>query len=182
MTAYAFSTENWSRPKEEVGMLMSLIREYIYKELMALHRQKVKITIMGDLSRLPDDVQKKVAEAEERTKDNPGMRFNIALNYGSREEILRAVRGLAEQVHAGGLEPQNIESRDLQRYLYTADIPDPELIIRTSGEMRLSNFMLWQAAYSELVVTDCLWPDFREKELIVCIREYQSRERRFGGL
>ena len=182
LTVYAFSTENWKRPKEEVGMLMSLIREYIYKELMALHRQKVKISILGDVKGLPDDVQKKVAEAMEKTKDNPGMRFNIALNYGGREEILRAVRCLAERVQEGALQPQDITGEVLAEFLYTAEIPDPDLIVRTSGEMRLSNFLLWQGAYSELVVTERLWPDFREEDAFEAIREFQMRQRRFGGL
>lgn len=182
LTVYAFSTENWKRPKEEVGMLMSLIREYIYKELMALHRQKVKISIIGDLGRLPIDVKKKVDEAVAKTKDNPGMCFNIALNYGGREEILRAARCLAEQVLKGELHPQDIEGQAFARHLYTAETPDPDLIIRTSGEMRLSNFLLWQGAYSELVVTERLWPDFREEDAVEAIREYQRRQRRFGGV
>ena len=182
LTVYAFSTENWKRPEEEVGMLMSLIREYIYRELMSLHRRKVRIAVIGDLARLPEDVRKKVGEAVEKTKDNSGMRFNIALNYGGREEILRAARCLAEQVRAGELEPGDIEGEVFARYLYTGEIPDPDLIIRTSGEMRLSNFLLWQGAYSELVVTDCLWPDFREEHVFEAIREYQMRQRRFGGL
>jgi len=182
LTVYAFSTENWKRPEEEVGMLMSLIREYIYKELMALHRQKVKISIIGERERLPDDVRKKLEEAVEKTKDNPGMRFIIALNYGSREEIARAARCLAERVLAGELMPQDIDGQAFAKCLYTDGTPDPDLIIRTSGEMRLSNFLLWQGAYAELVVTECLWPDFREAHVHEAIREYQMRQRRFGGI
>ncbi|MCL1917979.1 MAG: isoprenyl transferase [Peptococcaceae bacterium] len=182
LTVYAFSTENWKRPKEEVGMLMSLIREYIYREIMALHRQKVKLSFIGDLTGLPEDVQHRLSQAVEKTRMNPGMHFNIALNYGGREEILHAARCLAKQIRAGDMDPQDIDDQVWQKYLYTAGTPDPELIIRTSGEMRLSNFLLWQGAYSELVVTECLWPDFREDDLLEAIREFQGRQRRFGGV
>lgn len=182
LTVYAFSTENWKRPLEEVGMLMTLLREYIYKELMSLHRQKIRLSTIGDLRGLPEDIQKKINKAAQKTEHNPGMHFIIALNYGGREEILRAARCLAERVRSGDLDPQDIEDQSFQQHLYTSKIPDPELIIRTSGEMRLSNFLLWQGAYSELVVTECLWPDFREKDLYDAIREFQQRQRRFGGL
>ncbi|MCL1789820.1 MAG: isoprenyl transferase [Peptococcaceae bacterium] len=182
MTVYAFSTENWKRPEEEVGMLMSLIREYIYKELMALHRQKVRISVIGDSAQLPEDVRKKMDDAVAKTKDNPGMRFCIALNYGGREEIVRAARSLAERVQAGELLPREIEREEFAACLYTAGMPDPDLIIRTSGEMRVSNFLLWQGAYAELVVTDCLWPDFREEHVHKAIKEFQMRQRRFGGI
>jgi undecaprenyl diphosphate synthase len=182
LTVYAFSTENWKRPKEEVGILMSLIREYIYKEIRDLHRQKVKLSIIGDLKGLPEDIQQKLSQAIEKTRQNPGMHLTIALNYGGREEILHAARCVAEQVRAGDMNPRDIDEGVWQRYLYTAEIPDPELIIRTSGETRLSNFLLWQGAYAELVVTDCLWPDFRENDLFQAIREFQGRQRRFGGL
>jgi len=182
LTVYAFSTENWKRPQEEVGMLMSLIREYIYKELAALHRQKVRINILGDMSRLPEDIQQKVDQAAHKTKDNRGLHLNIALNYGGRAEIVRAARRLGEEVREGRMKWEDVDEPTFQGYLYTAGTPDPELVIRTSGEVRLSNFLLWQVAYSEIVVSERWWPDFREDDLLEAIAVYQGRKRRFGGV
>ena len=185
LTVYAFSTENWKRPEEEVRGIFKLLVAYVDQELKELHENNVKVTILGDRGRLPGQAAERLEKTLLTTKDNTGLRFNIALNYGSRDEITRAVRRVAEEARSGNLNPEQIEEDTIAEYLYTgrryADVPDPDLVIRTSGEKRISNFLLWQCAYSEFVFTDVLWPDFTPEELERSIGEYQSRERRFGG-
>lgn len=181
LTLYAFSSENWKRPASEVGDLMELLRLYIRRELDELDRNGVRIRIIGDRSRLPADIVDLVERAETVTADNRELNLIVALNYGSHNEILQACRRIAEQVKAGELQPEQIDETLFRRYLLTADIPDPDLLIRTSGEQRLSNFLLWQSAYTELVFVDTLWPDFRRKDLAEAIDEFHRRERRFGA-
>lgn len=181
LTLYAFSSENWKRPASEVGDLMELLRLYIRRELEELDRNGVRIRIIGDRSRLPADIVELVERAENATADNRDLNLVVALNYGSHSEILQACRRIAERVKAGDLQPEQIDETLFRRYLLTADIPDPDLLIRTSGEQRLSNFLLWQSAYAELVFVDTLWPDFRRKNLAEAIDEYHRRERRFGA-
>ena len=182
LTVYAFSTENWKRPKDEVGVLMTLLTEYLRKELLELHQNKVVIRAMGKISDLPLEAQHELAHSMESTRDNTGLILNLALNYGGRSEIIEAVRSLSKEVLSG---KQRIEEIDEQRFserLYTRGLPDPDLLIRTSGEMRLSNFLLWQLAYTEIVVVEELWPDFGQAALLEAIRSYQKRDRRFGGI
>ena len=182
LTVYAFSTENWKRPQTEIGILMSLLKEYIRKELEELHRNDVRIQVLGDIRQLPGDVCEEVLYACKKTKDNHGLVFNLALNYGGRAEIIHAVQAIIKDVLNHDLVPECINEELFENYLYTAGCPEPELVIRTSGEMRLSNFLLWQAAYSEIVVAEVCWPDFNEQSLLDTIRIYQNRERRFGGV
>ena len=182
LSVYAFSTENWKRPAEEVNYLMQLLIEYIDKEIAELHKNNIKIKITGDYDSLPKLCISSINEALKKTNDNTGMVFNIALNYGSRREILRAVKLIAMQAKNGEIEVADIDEDLLNSLLYTYDIPDPDLLIRTAGEMRLSNFMLWQIAYTELFITPCMWPDFNREVLMNAIWSYQQRERRFGGL
>ncbi|HPF43272.1 MAG TPA: isoprenyl transferase [Syntrophomonadaceae bacterium] len=182
LSVYAFSTENWKRPAEEVNYLMQLLVEYIDKEIAELHRNNIKIMITGDYASLPVECIKSIEKALKRTKDNTGMIFNIALNYGSRREIVKAVNSIAEKISKGEIEPGNIDEDLISSLLYTHDIPDPDLLIRTAGEMRISNFMLWQIAYTELFITPLLWPDFDRDALMQAIWSFQQRERRFGGL
>ncbi|MGE5630744.1 MAG: isoprenyl transferase [Caulobacteraceae bacterium] len=182
LTVYAFSTENWKRPKDEVSYLMNLLVEYMRKEVNELHKNKVKIKVLGDLDILPAQTRKEINEAIALTANNPGMQFNIALNYGGRAEILYACKKLAEQVEQGMLPVEHINEETFSEYLYTGKDPDPDMVIRTSGELRLSNFLLWQSAYSELIFVDNLWPDFNKKILLTAIKEFQSRNRRFGAL
>lgn len=185
LTVYAFSTENWKRSAEEVGGIFKLIVVYVDKELAELHRNNVKVKVLGDYSSLPKDSVDSLTKALETTKDNTGLQFNIALNYGGRDEIRRAVSDIAALAADGKISPEQIDEQLISDYLWTgkhhADVPDPELIIRTSGELRLSNYLLWQSAYSEFVFTDVLWPDFTPEEFEKCIENYQQRERRFGG-
>ena len=185
LTVYAFSTENWKRSVEEVSGIFKLIVVYVDKELRELHKNNVKVKILGDYSMLPEESVERINRALETTKNNTGMQFNIALNYGSRDEMRKAAVILGEKIKAGELEPSDITEELFSSYLYTgenfANIPDPELVIRTSGEQRLSNYLLWQSAYSEFVFTDVLWPDFTPEVFDMCIEEYQSRNRRFGG-
>lgn len=185
LTVYAFSTENWKRSAEEVGGIFKLIVVYVDKELAELHRNNVKVKVLGDYSSLPKDSVDSLTKALETTKDNTGLQFNIALNYGGRDEIRRAVSDIAALAADGKISPEQIDEQLISDYLWTgkhhADVPDPELIIRTSGELRLSNYLLWQSAYSEFVFTDVLWPDFTPEEFEKCIESYQQRERRFGG-
>ena len=185
LTVYAFSTENWKRSAEEVSGIFKLLIKYVESELKELMDNNVRIRILGDYSPLPKDAKKAVDRAVNNTAGNTGLQFNIALNYGGRAEILRAVQLLAADAAAGDIHPEEITEAMISERLYTgADetgCGDPELIIRTSGEERLSNFLLWQCAYSEFVFTDVLWPDFSPEEFEKCIEEYQSRDRRFGG-
>jgi len=182
LTVYAFSTENWNRPQDEVNYLMDLLVEYMRREVNALHKNKVKIKILGEVDMLPDQTRTEIEEAIELTKNNEGLQFNIALNYGGRAEILRACRNLIKDLEAGNLDMDSADEKVFSSYLYTSNDPDPDLIIRTSGEQRISNFLLWQGAYSELLFVDQLWPDFDEAVLHSAILEYKNRSRRFGAL
>jgi undecaprenyl diphosphate synthase len=182
LTLYAFSTENWNRPVEEVNALMQLLVSTIRKELPTLHKNNIRLTAIGNLDILPGDCRQQLESAIESTKENDGMNVILALSYSGRWEILNAVKALAADVKAQKLEVENIDDSTFSHYLNTHNIPDPELIIRTSGEMRISNFLLWQIAYSELFFTDILWPDFRKEHLYEALIAYQSRERRFGKI
>ncbi|MEI8215678.1 MAG: isoprenyl transferase [Eubacteriales bacterium] len=182
LTVYAFSTENWKRPADEVSGIFKILVFYIEKELKELHANNVKVNIIGDFKKLPKEAVDQLARSLETTRENTGMVFNIALNYGSRDEIMSAVRALAQKSKEGTIDPETLSEIDFENYMYTKDIPDPDLIIRTSGEMRLSNFLLWQSAYSELYFTDILWPDFKKSDLEKAIIEYQNRKRRYGGV
>ena len=182
VTVYAFSTENWSRPKDEVNALMVLLEDYLDNGLTRLAGRKVKIHFIGDISAFSDAFQKKAAHMEEATRENDGLLLNVALNYGSRAEITNAVRVIAKQVEDGIISSKDITEKMISDSLYTSNQPDPDLIIRPSGEYRLSNFLMWQGAYSELWFSDCLWPDFTKKDLLHAISDYQKRNRRFGGV
>lgn len=184
LTIYSFSTENWKRPEDEVDGLMDLFAKTMLAEVDGLDAEGVRVTTIGDLSVLPSDTREAFEEAEEQTRDNPGMTLVVAVNYGSRDEMVRAVRHLAAEVAdpESDLSVQDITEQSVSESLFTSCIPDPDLILRTSGEMRLSNFLLWQAAYAEFVCTDVLWPDFDRYEFLRCLLDYQSRDRRFGGV
>jgi undecaprenyl diphosphate synthase len=182
ITIFSFSAENWSRPASEVAELMGLLRRFIRNDLADLHRSNVRVRIIGERSNLEPDIGRLLSEAEELTKNNDGLSLVVAFNYGARQEIARAVRRAAEQIAKGALDPAMIDADTVGGFLDAPDIPDPDLIIRTSGEQRLSNFLLWQSAYSELVFVPTYWPDFDRAALDGAIREYQQRERRFGGL
>jgi undecaprenyl diphosphate synthase len=182
LTLYAFSIENWKRPPTEVSTLMGLLKHYLRAELDNLLRNNIRFGVIGRPGALPDDVQAELNRAAERTREAPGMRFNLALNYGGRTEIADAVRRLVADVLANNRDPYAIDEELLGGYLYTAGLPDPDLLIRTSGELRVSNFLLWQIAYAEIWVTDVLWPDFRRRHLLQAIADYQKRERRYGGI
>lgn len=182
LTVYAFSTENWSRPKDEVDALMKLLRNYMKTCLKTAAKNDMKVRVIGDKTRLDDDIRSRIAELEEATKNNGGLNFQIALNYGSRDEIVRAVQRIAADVRVGKMEPEDITSEVISSYLDTHDIPDPDLLIRTSGEERLSNFLMWQLAYSEFYFTDVLWPDFTKEDLVKAIEQYNARDRRYGGV
>lgn len=181
LTLYAFSSENWKRPATEVDDLMGLLRLYLRRELSQLHRNNVRIRFIGDWKHLAPDIVSLIEDAVERTRDNDSLTFVIAINYGSHNEILDATRRIAENVRAGTLVPDDIDEALFASYLHTRGIPDPDLIIRTSGEQRLSNFLLWQAAYAELVFLDLLWPDFTKASLEEAVEEFRRRERRYGG-
>ena len=178
LTLYAFSVENWKRPATEVSMLMMLLKQYVRLELNTLLRNDIRFHVIGRVDALAPDVQRELRDAERKTAGNRGMQFNIALNYGGRAEIVEAVkRVIAERVP-----PADLTEQRFSDYLYTAGQPDPDLLIRTSGEMRVSNFLLWQIAYAEIWVTDTLWPDFRKRHLLDAILAYQKRDRRYGGI
>ena len=181
LTIYAFSSENWKRPATEVDDLMGLLRLYIRRELVSLRDEGVRIQFIGDRSRLDIEINHLISESEENTKDNRGLIFTVALNYGGRQEILEAARVFAQNVHDGKLKPEDMNEQLFESYLQSNDMPDPDLLIRTSGEQRLSNFLLWQSAYSELLFTSTLWPDFKREHLEQAVYEYQRRERRYGG-
>ncbi len=181
LTLYAFSSENWKRPPAEVGDLMGLLRLYLRRELARLHQNDVRIRFIGDRDRLAKDIVDLIEEAEDTTRGNGGLTLVIALNYGAHAEILRATRALAEEVRAGRLASEDIDEDVFARQLHTTGVPDPDLVIRTSGEQRLSNFLLWQAAYAELVFMDTLWPDFTKDSLREAIHEFHRRERRYGA-
>ena len=182
LTVYGFSTENWKRPEEEVGALMGLFKQYLKDALEDLLNDDIKIRFLGDTSMFSADLQELIAETIETGKTRTGMVLNLAMNYGSRAEITRAAQNLAEQVKNGALQPSEITEQMLSDHMYTYGEPDPDLIIRPSGEYRLSNFLLWQSAYSELIFMDVLWPDFTTEDLEHCLDEYAMRNRRFGGV
>lgn len=182
LTVYGFSTENWKRSSDEVGALMQLFRFYMVRLLKIASANNVRVKMIGDRARFDQDIIDGINRLERETKDNTGLTFVIAVNYGGRDELTRAVRKLAADCCAGKLEPSAITEQVVNSYLDTADIPDPDLLIRTSGELRLSNYLLWQLAYTELYVTDCLWPDFNQEELEKAILSYNRRDRRFGGV
>jgi undecaprenyl diphosphate synthase len=180
LTVYAFSAQNWARPEPEIGSLMNLLAEYMTTERETLLTNSIRFRAIGRLSKLPGHIQRLIAELSDVTADNTGMTLTLCLSYGGREEIVAACRQIAERVRAGELQPDQIDEALIDQYMFTRDLPPVDLLIRTSGEMRLSNFLLWQVAYAELVVTDVLWPDFRRPELYDCIAAYRRRERRFG--
>jgi undecaprenyl diphosphate synthase len=182
LTAYAFSTENWSRPGDEVNFLMTLFERVLERELQALEAERVRIRFLGDLEPLPSRLQSLIEEATQRTASNDGIHFNVCTNYGGRHELVIAARRLAERVARGELDPSEIDEHTLAGELFTAGEIDPDLLIRTSGEHRISNFLLWQLAYAEIHVTEVLWPDFDREALVGAFLDYQSRTRRFGGL
>jgi undecaprenyl diphosphate synthase len=182
LTAYAFSTENWSRPGEEVTFLMTLFERVLARELEALEKEQVRIRFLGDLEELPQGLQTLISDATARTAANTGIHFNVCTNYGGRRELVRAARRLAEQVARGDLDPAALDEERFAAELHTAGEPDPDLLIRTSGEHRISNFLLWQLAYAELHITDVLWPDFDAEALLAALLDYQGRHRRFGGV
>ena len=181
LTVYAFSTENWKRSDEEVGGIFKILVYYMEREIREIHRENVKVNILGDYTIIPEAARKAVEDAVELTKNNTGLNFNIALNYGGRDEILRAVRSIAEEARAGDLDPESLTEESVSKRLYTGGMPDPDLIIRTSGELRLSNFLIWQSAYSEFYFTDILWPDFDESAYEEALRDFSHRKRNFGG-
>lgn len=182
LTVYAFSTENWKRPKDEVDTLMGLLRNYMKTCLKTAEKNRMRVRVIGDKTALDDDIRKRIEELEEATKNNDGLCFQIALNYGSRDEMIRAMKKMSTDCISGKVKPEDIDERVFESYLDTHDIPDPDLMIRTSGEQRLSNYLLWQLAYSEFYFTDVLWPDFTKEELAKAIEYYNGRERRFGGV
>ncbi len=182
LTVYAFSTENWKRPDEEVGALMKLFEQYLKDIIDDFDQDNIKLCFMGEMSALSESLQKLVSKATEVSKNNTGMILNIALNYGSKAEIAKAAREIAELAKNGNLDIDEISPEDIENHLYTAGQPDVDLLIRTSGEYRLSNFMLWQLAYAELFVTDTFWPDFDENELNSILLNFSKRNRRFGGV
>jgi len=181
LTLYAFSTENWKRPKHEVSALMKLLGIYLKEELKTLMKNEIRLNAIGDIDGLPGPVSGKVKEVMDITKNNKRMTMSLALNYGGRAEILNAVKSVAQEFKKGECSLSDIDDKYFQKHLYTKDMPDPDLLIRTSGEMRISNFLLWQLSYAELYVTKKLWPDFTQKDLVQAIEEFNKRERRFGG-
>uniref|UniRef100_UPI004057124E isoprenyl transferase n=1 Tax=Acetatifactor sp. TaxID=1872090 RepID=UPI004057124E len=182
LTVYAFSTENWNRPKDEVDALMSLLRNYMKTCLKTAEKNRMCVRVLGDKSKLDDDIRTRIAELEEATKDNDGLHFQIAINYGGRDELVRAVRKMAEKLQAGVLEADKINESCINDCLDTAGIPDPDLLIRTCNEQRISNFLLWQLAYTEFYFTPVPWPDFTKEELEKAVEAYNHRDRRYGGL
>lgn len=183
LTVYAFSTENWSRPKEEIDYLINtLLVEYLRKEIKELHKNGVKLKILGNIDPLANNTKDEIVRALEITNNNKGLQFNIALNYGGRNEIVMALKKIAEMTLNGSINPKEINEELIAKNLYTAGDKDPDLIIRTSGEERISNFLIWQGAYSELYFSKVLWPDFKKENLMEAINEYKNRDRRFGGL
>lgn len=182
LTAYAFSTENWGRPLEEVEFLMTLFERVLRRELEEMMQENVKIRFIGNLSVLPESLRREIAKSQSETSKNSGIQFTVATNYGGREEIVQACQAIARQVQQGLVSPEAIDESLFEQYLYTAGIPNPDLLIRSSGEMRISNFLLWQMAYAEIYVTDTLWPDFDRVQFHRALKDYQGRHRRFGKL
>ena len=182
LTVYAFSTENWKRPEDEINAIMKLLRDYLKNCLEISKTNDMRVRVIGDRSGLKDDIVKAIEDLEEKSKNNKGLNFQVALNYGGRDEITRAVRSIAQQVKEGTLKVEDIDQDKISSFLDTADIPDPDLMIRTSGEQRISNYLLWQLAYSEFYFTDVLWPDFTKEDLEKAVAFYNKRDRRFGGV
>ena len=180
LTVYAFSTENWGRKKEEVDFLMFLLADTIKRETKDLHKNNVRLRIIGNLKELNPELQKILNDSMELTKDNTGLNLQIAINYGSRDEIIHAVQKISEDVKAGKINSENITDRTISNYLYTAEVPDPDLLIRTGGEQRISNYLLWQIAYTEIFITQTTWPDFGQSEMNKAINEFANRDRRYG--
>lgn len=182
LTVYAFSTENWKRPEKEVKALMKLLRRYLIDCIERTSKNNMRVRVIGEKSRLDDDIRSSIDELERVSSVNTGLNFTIALNYGSRDEMIRAMQGIAEDCRQGRLEPEEITEELFSGRLDTRELPDPDLMIRTSGEQRLSNWLLWQLAYTEFYFTDVLWPDFNKKELIRAVEYYNTRDRRYGGV
>ena len=180
LTLYVFSSENWKRPISEVKFLMGLLGRYIRKEIAELQRNNIKIMIIGRLNELPDSIQTILKEAIEKTKNNQGLILNLAINYGGRQEIIDAVGKVAADLKNGSFKIKDLSEKNFSQYLYAQNLPDPDLIIRTAGEKRLSNFLLWQSSYAELYVTNTLWPDFSQEELLLALEDYRKRKRKFG--
>lgn len=182
LTVYAFSTENWKRSQDEVDALMKLLRNYMKTCLKTAEKNNMCVRVIGDITRLDEDIRTRILQLEEATKNNTGLHFQIAINYGSRDEMRRAITKLAEDVKRGSLEPYDITEEKIAKYLDTEGIPDPDLLIRTSGELRLSNYLLWQLAYAEFYFADVHWPDFNKAELEKAIEHFNKRDRRYGGV
>ena len=182
LTVYAFSTENWNRPQDEVDALMKLLRNYMKNCLKTAEKNRMCVRVLGDKSRLDEDIRTRIEELEQATKNNDGLHFQIAINYGGRDEIVRAAKKMAERLQAGELQIEDIDDKCLESFLDTAGIPDPDLLIRTCNEQRISNFLLWQLAYTEFYFTPGPWPDFSKEELIKAVEAYNHRDRRYGGL
>lgn len=182
LTVYAFSTENWKRPTEEVEALMKLLQSYLETSIKTSMKNNMRIRVIGDKSKLSEDIRKSIEKLEEASKNNTGLNFQVAINYGSRDELLRAAKALSMDVKAGKIEIDQIDEATFEQYLDTRGIPDPDLLIRTSGEQRLSNYLLWQMAYTEFYFPDVLWPDFNKKELIKAVEYYSGRTRKFGAI
>lgn len=181
LSLYAFSTENWKRPKNEVNMLLNALNYFLKKNINKLMKNNIKLTLMGEMGRFPENTQELLLSVKEKTKHNSGLILNLALNYGARFEIIKAIKEITEQLQKGKLDVDSLDEDKLSQFLYTKDLPDPDLLIRTSGEMRISNFMLWQLSYTELYFCKKFWPDFTRNDLNKAISEYQKRERRFGA-
>lgn len=182
LTVYAFSTENWKRSKDEVDALMKLLRNYMKTSIKTAMKNKMKVRVIGDISGLDQDIQKSIEELERATQNNDGLNFQIAINYGGRDEIIRSMKKMLLDKEAGKFTIEDIDVSRFEQYLDTSGIPDPDLVIRTSGEMRISNYLIWQTAYSEFYVADVMWPDFSKEELLKAIEKYNTRDRRFGGV
>ncbi len=180
LTLYAFSTENWNRPKTEISALMTLLKRFLESERQDLMDKEIRLDVIGQLERLPEDVRASLVDVMNLTSRNKAMNVHLALSYGGRAELVRMTRLIAAKAKAGGLDPDSIDESVVADHLYTAGAPDPDIMIRTSGEMRISNFLLWQLAYSEIFITETLWPDFGEEEFLSILKEYQKRDRRFG--
>ncbi len=180
LTLYAFSTENWRRPADEVGGLMGLLKTYLLKELAKMLKNSIRLTCIGDIAKLPRDVRQVLEETIQKTATNDKLTLNLALSYGGRSELVSAIKAIATEVRSGTLKADAIDEVVIDSHLFTADLPDPDLLIRTGGECRLSNFLLWQASYAEIYFTDTMWPDFREDAFYSAIEEFQGRERRYG--
>jgi undecaprenyl diphosphate synthase len=181
LTIYAFSSENWKRPAVEVKDLMELLRHYLGREIATLHKNGIRLRIIGDKTKLAADICKQIDDAEKLTEHNTAFHFNVALSYGARQELTQAMQTLATRIAAGGIKPEEVDENTISSFLYTSGIPDPDLLIRTGGEHRLSNFLLWQSAYTELYFTPTLWPDFSISHLQEALAEYANRERRYGN-